>query len=165
MDQTQKVINKWKAALSKPGHISGLMKSISRLAKKSTFEADSIHNQVFDSFDCLSCANCCKSIPPIVSRRDAKRISRHLGLSVAEFETRYLQRDSDGDRVMNQSPCPFLLEDNRCRIYLVRPAACKTYPHSGDGDFFNHLNLHKRNAKYCPALYEIVRSLVERRGV
>ena len=53
-----------------------------------------------------------------------------------EFETMYLLRDVDGDTVMNQSPCPFLLEDNRCRIYEIRPVACRAYPHSGDLDFF-----------------------------
>lgn len=123
--------------------------------------ADKIHNEVFNSFDCLSCANCCKSIPPILSKRDVKRISRSLGMTKTGFQSEYLTKDNDGDTVINQSPCPFLMEDNRCRIYEIRPSACKAYPHSGESDFFNHLSLHKRNVRYCPALFEIVRLLAD----
>jgi len=123
--------------------------------------ADTIHNEVFSKMDCLDCANCCKSIPPIVSNRDAKRISKHLNISVKVFSEKYLRVDNDGDTVINSSPCPFLLSDNKCEVYEVRPNACRQYPHSGDLQFFKNISHHKRNAKYCPALFEILKRLVE----
>lgn len=157
---SQQIINTWKSQLNSKAE--ALYKSILKLKAKPDFQkAENIHNEVFSEMDCLQCANCCKSIPPIVSKRDSKRIAAHLGMRISEFEQTYIRMDEDGDRVFIQSPCAFLEDDNRCRIYEVRPAACRAYPHSGDFDFFNHVQLHKRNFRYCPALFEIARRLHE----
>ncbi|MEZ5067203.1 MAG: YkgJ family cysteine cluster protein [Bacteroidia bacterium] len=32
--------------------------------------------------------------------------------------------------VLKKSPCPFLLDDNHCSIYSIRPQACREYPHT-----------------------------------
>ena len=156
------LLYQWQSQKDKPTNISGPIAQIKKIKSKAVIEkAETIHKEVFEEMDCLQCANCCKSIPPIVSSRDSKRIAQSLGMSKADFEDKYINVDEDGDRVINASPCPFLQEDNKCRIYDVRPAACRQYPHSGDMDFFKHLSLHKRNAKYCPALYEIVRRVAQ----
>ncbi len=156
------ILQKWQSQKDKPTNITGPISQIKKLKSKATIEkAETIHQEVFEEMDCLQCANCCKSIPPIVSSRDSKRIAQSLGMSRADFENTYIAIDEDGDRVINASPCPFLQEDNKCRIYAVRPTACRQYPHSGDMDFFKHLSLHKRNAKYCPALYEIIRRVAD----
>lgn len=157
---SQHIINIWKSQLN--AKAGNLYKAIGKLKPKPNFQkAESTHKEVFAEMDCLQCANCCKTIPPIVSKRDSKRIAKHLGMSPSEFDQKFIRLDEDGDRVFNQSPCAFLEEDNKCRIYEVRPAACRAYPHSGDFDFFNHMNLHKRNFRHCPALFEIARRLVE----
>ncbi len=122
-------------------------------------QAQEAHDDVFEKMDCLQCANCCKSIPPIVSKRDIKRIASTLNMSVSDFEVRYTILDEDGDRVMNASPCPFLEKDNACRIYEVRPYACRAYPHSGNFEFLKNKNHHKRNTQYCPALLAIMKKL------
>lgn len=136
-------------------------KLVSRIQRKPKrhAQAQEVHDAVFEEIDCLSCANCCKSIPPIVSQRDAKRIAKRLQISKTEFLDKYTTTDEDGDMVINASPCPFLESDNKCRIYEDRPAACKAYPHSGDFDFYKNLSLHKRNMKYCPGLMEIVKRM------
>ncbi len=136
-----------------------MLKSISKNKKIKAKQADEVHKEVFEQADCLQCANCCKSIPPIVSGRDRDRISKHLGIDSKTFFDKYLIQDEDGDTVLNQVPCPFLAEDNKCQIYEVRPNACRQYPHSGDFTFHKNLSMHKRNAKYCPALFEILRRL------
>jgi len=157
---SQHIINTWKSQLN--AKAESLYKSIVKLKSKPNFQkAEDTHQKVFSEMDCLQCANCCKTIPPIISKRDTKRIAKHLGMSTSEFEQTYVRLDEDGDRVFRQSPCSFLQEDNTCRIYEVRPAACRAYPHSGDFDFFNHINLHKRNFRHCPALFEIARRLVD----
>jgi Fe-S-cluster containining protein len=157
---SQHIINTWKSQVN--AKAVSLYKAIEKLKAKPNYQkAEDLHQKVFSEMDCLQCANCCKTIPPIVSRRDTKRIAKHLGMRPSEFERIYLRMDEDGDRVFKQSPCSFLEEDNRCRIYEVRPSACRAYPHSGDFDFFNHTKLHKRNFKYCPALFEIARRMVE----
>ncbi len=123
---------------------------------------DEIHNLVFEKIDCLSCANCCKSIPPIVNETDAKRVSKFLGMKITAFKDEYLRMDEDGDMVMNLSPCPFLdMDDNKCQIYEVRPKACREYPHTDNYQFVKNKKLHAINAQYCPAVFYILEKLKE----
>ena len=118
--------------------------------------ADELDKAVFKELDCLDCANCCTSIPPMVSTKDAERLAKYLKLSNATFFNQYLVKDEDGDIVMNQSPCPFLESDNKCRVYDVRPKACRQYPHTGTKDFSKNLSLHFQNSVYCPAVFHIL---------
>lgn len=117
------------------------------------------HEQVFKELDCLQCANCCQSIPPIVNRTDASRLARHLRMSEGSFHREYLRVDEDGDTVMSRSPCPFLQADHRCAVYDVRPKACRSYPHT-DENFSRNLDLHIQNSAYCPAVFAILERLV-----
>ena len=136
---------------------------LEKLKKKRGHEldetAEKIHNKVFKKIDCLDCANCCTSIPPIVKKQDSLRISKYLGLPESEFFAKYLRVDEDGDIVMNQSPCPFLGDQNYCEIYEVRPKACETYPHTNQYQFSSNLKLHKFNNQYCPAVFHIIERL------
>jgi len=155
---SERLIYQWQSQKNNPSKIKPSLEKLKRLKSKSTISAaEEIHHEVFEEMDCLQCANCCKSIPPIVSSRDCKRIAQSIGMQKSDFEDQYIIIDEDGDRVINTSPCPFLESDNKCSIYDVRPTACRQYPHSDEMNFFKHLSLHKRNAKYCPALYEIIR--------
>jgi len=117
---------------------------------------EELHENVFSEVSCLDCANCCTSIPPMASRADISRIAKHLGMSKKEFEIQYLKIDEDGDKVINQTPCPFLQSDNACLIYDVRPQACRKYPHTDNYEFAQHLNLHAQNSFYCPAVFHIL---------
>ncbi|MCI5055798.1 MAG: YkgJ family cysteine cluster protein [Flavobacteriales bacterium] len=123
---------------------------------------EDVHERVFERTDCLKCANCCTSIPPQISKLDVKRISKYLGLSEKQFLAEYTSVDSDGDLVFNQSPCRFLEKDNTCRIYEFRPKACRAFPHTDNDQFLNHLNLHKQNVQYCPAVYAILEEIQKR---
>ena len=38
-----------------------------------------IEKEVWQEIDCLSCANCCKTMTPTYTTEDIKRISAHLG--------------------------------------------------------------------------------------
>ena len=126
--------------------------------------ADSTHETVFKALDCLDCANCCSSIPPIVNRTDANRLAKHLGMTAAKFCQNYLLEDEDGDWVMNTSPCPFLMENHKCFIYEFRPRACREYPHTDHMQFSKNINLHKTNINYCPAVFHIVNQMMKSIG-
>lgn len=125
-------------------------------SKKLNQLADDLHEEVFAEIDCLDCANCCTSIPPIVNRTDAARIAKNLGMKSSKFYKEYLHEDKDGDMVMNATPCPFLQKDHTCLIYEFRPKACREYPHTDNLEFSNHLKLHKENIVYCPAVFHIL---------
>ena len=111
---------------------------------------------VFAKTDCLACGNCCKSAPPLVSKKDINRIAKHLNLSPRDFKRQYVLQDFDGSLSFDSVPCRFLGDDNKCSIYEVRPHACRSYPHVNDGDFMKRFNLHQKNATICPAVDEIL---------
>ena len=62
--------------------------------------AEEMHEQVFASTNCLTCANCCKTHPPLLKERDIKVIAKHLHLTQAQFIAQYAMLDEDGDWVM-----------------------------------------------------------------
>jgi uncharacterized protein len=136
------------------------LRSVTRLpAKKLNEMADHLHDEVFAEVDCLSCAGCCSSIPPIVSETDIKRISRQLRLKPSQFSDQYVRRDEDGDLVISSTPCPFLGKDLFCSIYEVRPKACREYPHTNEMAFRDNVRLHAINATYCPGVYYILEKM------
>lgn len=113
------------------------------------------HDAIFEEVDCLKCANCCKTTSPIFRDIDIDRISSHLSIRPSELTEKYLHIDEDGDWVLNNSPCHFLDNDNYCKIYEVRPKACREYPHTDRKNMTQILDLTYRNTLVCPAVAEI----------
>jgi hypothetical protein len=73
-----------------------------------------------------------------------------------EFTDKYLKIDEDNDFVLRSAPCPFLDEDNHCRVYESRPRACREYPHTDRKKMTQLLELTYKNTLVCPAVLEIV---------
>lgn len=119
----------------------------------------SLHEEVFAHTDCLECANCCKTISPMITDRDIEKMARHLKLRPSVFTEKFLHIDSDNHYVFSQTPCPFLMPDNYCQIYAQRPKACHEYPHTDRKKFYQLLDLTLKNTFVCPAVHEIVEKL------
>ena len=138
-------------------------KFLDRLKKNPPKDLDRVameaDEEVFERVDCLECANCCKTISPIFTQRDIERIAGHLRMKPGAFVETYLRIDEDDDFVLQSSPCAFLEEDNRCRIYDVRPKACREYPHTGQRKFASHIGITRRNVLVCPAAFKVVELL------
>lgn len=117
------------------------------------------HEEVFAEYNCLTCANCCKTISPIIKIRDVERIAKHLRLSASQFIEKYLYLDEDEDYVFQSVPCPFLDSENYCTIYEYRPDACKGYPHTDTHKTLKLLNIIEKNVSVCPATYHIIENL------
>ena len=118
--------------------------------------------EVWKEVDCLSCANCCKTMTPTFTNKDIKRISAHLGQSEDEFKSNYLRRERGGDRdwLNKVEPCQFLdMKTNMCSIYEVRPSDCAGYPHLRK-NFRNYGHVHKQNVECCPAAYKLVEKMI-----
>lgn len=85
-------------------------------------------------FECTGCGACCTgSADHYVETNAAERaaIRVFLKLSPGWFRRRYLVRvdaDTTGIRLGHDGRCAFLGDDNRCRVYPVRPRQCRTYP-------------------------------------
>ena len=115
--------------------------------------------EVFAEYDCLTCANCCKTTGPLFVSADINRISKHLHMRPGSFTEKYLRIDEDDDYVLQQVPCSFLLPDNRCSIYEVRPKACREYPHTHQKRQHSILQLTEKNVVICPAAQRIVQQV------
>lgn len=145
---------------------SQIRRYLRRLRKKKPRQLDTLvhalHEEVFAHTDCLSCANCCKTISPVFTDQDIQRIARHLRMKPSEFVDTYLKLDEEHDYVLQQSPCAFLAPDNSCLIYEHRPRACRQYPHTDRRNFHKYLSLTAKNALVCPAAAEIVERMQEK---
>jgi len=117
------------------------------------------HEETFAEIDCLSCANCCKTTGPLYTEKDIDRISKHLRMKPADFESKFLRVDEDQDKVLQNLPCFFLNDDNTCSIYDVRPKACREYPHTDRKKIYQINNLTIQNTLICPATYVFVEKL------
>ena len=123
-------------------------------------EIKGLSDLVTSKIDCLSCANCCKTIPTTFNQEDITRAAKQLSISKKELIKRYLIQDLDETYVTNETPCPFLAEDNSCKIYAVRPAACASFPHTGRSHFYNRRNAHVANINVCPITFHTLSKLM-----
>jgi Fe-S-cluster containining protein len=120
-----------------------------------------IDEEVWKETDCLSCANCCKTMSPTYTPKDLVRISAHVGLTVDEFKKKYLYKDTTGDWMNVQQPCQFLdLKTNMCGIYAVRPEDCSGFPHLKRKKMKDYVHVHHQNLTYCPATYNMVERMM-----
>ncbi|HUR11429.1 MAG TPA: YkgJ family cysteine cluster protein [Flavitalea sp.] len=107
--------------------------------------------------DCLSCANCCKTMSPTYTKVDLVRISAHFSMSVDDFKQKWLYKDRNGDWLNKRQPCQFLnLVDNKCSIYAIRPRDCAGFPHHTKRKMTDYMHVFKQNVEYCPATYRMV---------
>lgn len=119
--------------------------------------------EVWAQTDCLTCANCCKTMTPTYTPRDLKRISKHFGMSVTDFKKKWLYQERGGSRdwMNKNTPCQFLnLKDNKCSIYAIRPVDCSGFPHLSK-KFSEFAHIHKQNVDSCPATFALVEKMME----
>lgn len=161
MEITPAVISKIKQYAS--GNRASLTVFFAKLKRNKPKDLDAIvhqyHDEVFSEINCLSCANCCKTISPVLYETDIARLAGFLKMKIPVFKDSYIQIDEDGDYVFRQSPCPFLLHDNHCIVYSSRPKACREYPHTNRKRFYQILDITFKNVSVCPAVFMIIEKL------
>jgi uncharacterized protein len=122
-----------------------------------------VEPSVWANVDCLTCANCCKTMTPTFTPRDIKRISAHFNQTSEEFKSAWLKKDRNNDWINRSQPCQFLnLEDNKCSIYAIRPADCSGFPHLSKKKWTDYAHIHKQNIDYCPATFKMVEAMMQR---
>ncbi|MCO5271464.1 MAG: YkgJ family cysteine cluster protein [Cyclobacteriaceae bacterium] len=145
-----------KKAKANKKYLAGL-KRLDPRKVDSAFHA--MHDEVFESMDCLDCANCCKTTSPIFYEADIGRAAKALRIKPGDFVEKYLRVDEDKDYVLKAAPCPFLDGGNYCGIYESRPKACREYPHTNRKKMVQVMDLAYKNTLVCPAVLEIVERL------
>ena len=107
--------------------------------------------------DCTACANCCKTLPIIVTQAEVKRLAALLEQSLKDFSEKHLRTSEEGT-VFATQPCP-LLEGTRCSCYEVRPTVCREYPHLDKRLMASRLLNVIENASTCPIVYNVLETL------
>ena len=117
-----------------------------------------LFKQVSETIDCTSCGNCCKEMQPSLKKKDIDKLSKSLNIKPDQFVTKYVNKDEDGGRILNQLPCPFL-KDNKCTQYDSRPVDCASYPHLHKNDFVFRLIGVVNNYSICPIVFNVYEAL------
>ena len=71
----------------------------------------SLNQKYSSAIDCTACANCCTVLQPLITKKDKKRIIRALNTSGEEFTKEYIEINMDGDPVLKDMPCRFLVNN------------------------------------------------------
>ena len=143
---------------------------LTKLEKKTPKHLDQLTQKmdklVWKEVDCLSCANCCKTMSPTFNTADIKRISKHFEMTPATFKEKWLVFDKKDKDWLNQSqPCQFLdMKTNGCSIYDIRPADCAGFPHLTKRKMTEYMHVHKQNVELCPATYKMVEKMKQHLG-
>jgi Fe-S-cluster containining protein len=117
---------------------------------------------VWKEVDCLSCANCCKSMTPTFTNADIKRIANFLGTTANDFRKTYLLKDRTGDWMNVKQPCQFLdMKTHKCSIYAVRPSDCSGFPHLSKKKVEEYIHVHHQNIEFCPATFNMVERMMQ----
>ena len=136
-----------------------LMQLKKQRPKQINEQFNDLHDEEFETMDCLTCANCCKTTSPIFRNADINRLSKHLRMKSGAFTEKYLKLDDDDDYVLQKSPCSFLDDDNTCQVYDARPLACREYPHTNRKNVLQILDITIENTEVCPAVARIVNQI------
>lgn len=103
-------------------------------------------------YDCMKCPGYCCSYPVIeVKDKDAERIARHFGISLAEAEKRFFKSAHGYRRVMRRKAdehfgriCRFFdMVNRRCTIYEARPSTCRIFPGQGRCGYYDFLTFER----------------------
>ncbi|HOI87798.1 MAG TPA: YkgJ family cysteine cluster protein [Lentimicrobium sp.] len=144
-------------------HAATLKRSIRRLQSMNLRNLDDLvhrlHDEAFSVYDCLNCANCCRSISPAIRHSDVNEMAVKLKIKPSAVVETYLYLDEEGDYVFRKAPCPFIDGENYCNIYSHRPKACREYPHTDRTRFYQILSLSLKNAEVCPVVFAILKKL------
>lgn len=123
--------------------------------------AASVDKHIWKEIDCITCANCCKTMSPTYTNKDIKRISGHLNISAKEFKAKWLLKDKEGDWLNRSTPCQFLdMGTNLCKIYEVRPVDCIGFPHFTKKKMVDYIHVHKQNVDHCPATLKMLERMM-----
>jgi uncharacterized protein len=84
-------------------------------------------------FACTGCGDCCTGAPGVVwvNRAEIEGLTAAVGLSVEEFERRYVRSVGKRKSLVEYAngDCVFFDGENRkCRVYESRPRQCRTWP-------------------------------------
>ena len=121
-----------------------------------------LHEELFATYDCSQCRNCCKMYCGSIPQEDIEKVAGQLSISGEDFINRYLEYDpAEGAYKTKHCPCDFLREDGDCVLGEYKPENCRNYPYTDQPDRMGSLLSIIESAAICPVVYEILERLKE----
>lgn len=80
---------------------------------------------------CKDCDHkiCCTADAPVVFNHEIEKIAKHIGMNVKKFKKKHIIKLNLP--ILNRrlrTPCIFLNDNRQCKIYNIRPKACRGFP-------------------------------------
>ena len=126
-----------------------------------------IAQNVEESIDCTSCANCCRVATTQITERDTEHLARFLRVKVVDFLRDYTEQTEEEGRILkrNENGCVFL-DGNLCSVYEARPHTCELFPHlvKGNGSLLSRMWHMPDRAVYCPIVFNTLEQFKEETG-
>lgn len=116
-----------------------------------------IAEEVEEQINCLECGNCCRVATAKLAQRDVEKLTKFLGLTLAQFRREYTVMTEDEGLILKRDEvtgCVFL-SGNECTVYEARPGSCEDFPHvvRGAGSLQSRMWAFIDRACYCPIVY------------
>ena len=125
-----------------------------------------LHQELFASYDCSKCRNCCKEFYGVIPEADMDADAKYLGVSVEQFKEIFLKSNaSEGGYQTLHKPCDFLNpKTGECRLGNNRPETCKKYPYTDQPERLHSLFSVLEAIEICPVAFEIFERLKQEYG-
>lgn len=124
-----------------------------------------LHEELFASYDCGRCRNCCKMYCGSIPEADLQRDAQYLNLSTEQFMAMYLKDELMDDVYQTKhKPCDFLDADGSCKLGDCRPENCKNYPYTNQPERLWSLYSVLEAVEVCPVAFEIFERLKKEYG-
>lgn len=121
-----------------------------------------LHDELFATYDCSQCRNCCKMYCGVIPQEDIEKAAGQFSISGEEFINRYLEYGhAEVSYKTKHCPCDFLKEDGDCALGECKPENCRKYPYTDQPDRMGSLLSIIESATVCPVVYEILERLKE----
>ena len=117
-----------------------------------------LHCELFSTYDCCNCNNCCKELDIFLECDEIESIAKFLGQKEDDFISEYIQKNGDNYQI-NAKPCRFLCADGKCQIQGCKPSACKDFPFTDKPERLYSLYEVLEFSEVCPVVLEILERL------
>ena len=120
-----------------------------------------LHRELFPSYDCSQCRNCCKEYHGTIPEEDISKDAALLGMEDDKFVDKYLKyNQSERYYETIHCPCDFLDENTGdCILAECKPENCRKYPYTDQPDRWGSLYGIIDSAGVCPVVYEMLERL------
>lgn len=124
-----------------------------------------LHQELFETYDCSRCRNCCKMYYGAIPQEDLEADASYLGMSKEEFIAEYLkEKPVDGRYTTQHNPCDFLDVNGFCKLGERRPESCKKFPYTDQPERLQSLYSVLEAVEVCPVAFEIYERLKKEYG-